>query len=713
MGLTKSSVSTGALDRGLNIEKRKDTDKVIAIAGNPNVGKSTVFNALTGLKQHTGNWSGKTVSNAQGRFSTKKRDYVLVDIPGTYSLLAHSKEEEVARNFLCFGECDATVVVCDATCIERNLNLVLQCMEVSERVLVCVNLIDEAKKKHIKVNTKKLSQMLCVDVIEICARDGNCKKIIGDALDALLSKQKRDINTPVIYEEVIEMATSELEGATLTIDTKALNTRWLCRSLLSTDTALTDEIYKYLNLSDVTIEKMGKKAEEIRSKYSIGYDGFEDSIVSAIIKKAESIACTCVCKADGYNSRDMKIDKVLTGKKFGYLLMLALLLVIFWITIAGANYPSELLSWMFGKLGEWIKAFFIYIELPSFITRLLADGVYRVLSWVVAVMLPPMAIFFPLFTILEDFGYLPRVAYNLDRPFCRCNACGKQALTMCMGFGCNAAAVTGARIIDSKRERMLAILTNTFVPCNGRFPALVSIIGMFFLSGSIGIFSSVLSTLILAIVILSGIFMSFAITKLLSLTLLRGMSSSYTLELPPFRRPQFSKVIVRSAFDRTLFVLGRAVAVAAPAGAVIYILANTYIGDASVISHCARILEPLGSLMGLDGVILLSFLLGFPANEIVLPLVLMTYLSSGNLAEINDMSYIKEILLQNGWSALTAVNFIIFSLFHFPCSTTLLTVKKETGSIKWTVAAALIPTLVGIVCCIAVTSFSKLCMFFA
>ena len=319
-----------------------------------------------------------------------------------------------------------------------------------------------------------------------------------------------------------------------------------------------------------------------------------------------------------------------------------------------------------------------------------------------------MAIFFPLFTILEDLGYLPRVAYNLDRPFCKCNACGKQALTMCMGFGCNAAAVTGARIIDSKRERLLAILTNTFVPCNGRFPAFVTIIAMFFLGSTGGVLSSLVSALILGVIILSGILMSFAVTKLLSVTLLRGMPSSYTLELPPYRLPQFSKVIVRSVFDRTLFVLGRAVAVAAPAGAIIFIFANAKIGGASIISHCASFLDPLGSIMGLDGVILLSFLLGFPANEIVLPLVLMTYLSNGNLSDISDVSFIKEVLTQNGWNILTGVNFIIFSLFHFPCSTTLLTVKKETGSVGWTVAAALIPTVIGIICCVTVTAISNL-----
>ncbi len=708
MGLTKNSVAKSALDRGLNVQKKTENEKIIAIAGNPNVGKSTIFNALTGLSQHTGNWSGKTVSNAQGRFCTKTHDYILVDIPGTYSLLAHSREEEVARNFLCFGECDATLVVCDATCLERNLNLVLQCMEVSKKLIVCVNLMDEAEKKHIKIDIPKLSELLGVPVIAVCARNNESIAIIGKALDMLFDNNSIHNMAPVMYDELTEAASHDLTLFLAELGIEYINLRWLARSLLSEGNSLTEEIYAFLSKSIKECSKIEQKISEIRQKYKFDTKSLEENTVSAIIKQGEMISRFCVFKNNDYNKRDSKIDKIVTGKRVGYLIMFSMLLVIFWITIVGANYPSEALSILFGKIGILLNDMLIYLKMPTFITALLIDGVYNVLSWVVAVMLPPMAIFFPLFTILEDLGYLPRIAYNLDRPFCRCNACGKQALTMCMGFGCNAAAVTGARIIDSKRERMLAILTNSFVPCNGRFPALVSIICMFFIGSSVGIISSILSALILALVILIGIIMSFTVTKLLSITLLCGMPSSYTLELPPYRRPQFSKIIVRSVFDRTLFVLGRAVAVAAPAGAIIFLLANTEIGGASPIEHCAGLLKPLGRIMGLDGVILLAFLLGFPANEIVLPLALMIYLSSGNLTDISDISYIKEILTNNGWSFLTALNFVIFSLFHFPCSTTLLTVKKETGSVFWTVMAAIIPTVVGILCCIITTACAKL-----
>jgi len=312
-------------------------------------------------------------------------------------------------------------------------------------------------------------------------------------------------------------------------------------------------------------------------------------------------------------------------------------------------------------------------------------------------MLPPMAIFFPLFTLLEDLGYLPRIAFNLDRCFKKCSACGKQALTMCMGFGCNAVGVTGARIIDSKRERLIAILTNVFVPCNGRFPTLISLITMFLVAGSAS--SGFLSTLILTGMVILGILATLLVSSILSKTLLKGHPSSFTLELPPYRKPDVFKVIIRSVLDRTLFVLGRAVAVAAPAGLVIWLFANVSVGNATLLSHVSGFLDPFARLLGLDGIILLAFILGFPANEIVVPIMVMAYLSQGTVTDTLSLNEMKELFIANGWTTLTAINTILFSLFHWPCSTTLLTVKKETGSIKWTLASFLIPTLFGIIVC--------------
>jgi len=372
--------------------------------------------------------------------------------------------------------------------------------------------------------------------------------------------------------------------------------------------------------------------------------------------------------------------------------------LIFWITISGANYPSALLSDLFFYIQGKLTALFNWLGAPDWLHDSLVLGLYRTLAWVVSVMLPPMAIFFPLFTLLEDSGYLPRIAFNLDKPFKKCNACGKQALTMCMGFGCNAVGVTGCRIIDSKRERLLAIMTNNLVPCNGRFPTIISIITMFFCIGS-GLTHSLLSALILTAVILFGIATTFAVTKLLSKTVLKGEPSSYTLELPPYRKPQIGKVIVRSVFDRTLFVLGRSVAVAAPAGLIIWIMANIFINDISILQHCASFLDPFAQLLGLDGVILLAFILGSPANEIVVPIIIMAYMNTGSLSELSSLSAMRELFIANGWTVYTAISVILFSLLHWPCATTILTIKKETGSIKWTALAVLLPTALSIVIC--------------
>ena len=388
--------------------------------------------------------------------------------------------------------------------------------------------------------------------------------------------------------------------------------------------------------------------------------------------------------------------------------MLLLLAVVFWLTITGANYPSQILSNALFWVQDQLTILFDILGAPEWLHGMVVLGAYRVLAWIVSVMLPPMAIFFPLFTLLEDVGYLPRVAYNLDRPFKRCQACGKQALTMCMGFGCNAAGVVGCRIIDSPRERLIALLTNSFVPCNGRFPTIIAILTMFFIGTSGGLFDSVLSALLLTLVILLGIFMTFAVSKLLSQTILKGMPSSFTLELPPYRKPQVGRIIVRSICDRTLFVLGRAAAVAAPAGLVIWILANVTVGDVTLLKYCANFLDPFARLIGLDGIILMAFILGFPANEIVIPIAIMAYLAQGTITDMPNLMELRQLLVDNGWTWVTAICTILFSLMHWPCSTTLLTIKKETNSWRWTGLALLIPTVTGIVLCFLVANIAKL-----
>ncbi len=713
MGLTSSSVGINAVDSGLVIKKKTEADRIVALAGNPNVGKSTVFNGLTGLNQHTGNWPGKTVTNAQGYCASKRQSYVMVDIPGTYSLMAHSAEEEVARNFICFGDPDAVVVVCDATCLERNLNLVLQTIEISSHVVVCVNLMDEAKRKNIALDLPLLSKRLGVPVVGTTARKKKSLDRLMEALDGIVAGETHTAPYIVRYSAEIEQAVSLLEPVIRKKCGGALNSRWLSLKLLDQDPSLMREIRNYLGrdfLPDDELEAAISAAKDFLAQHGVDSgDKLKDRIVSSLVSSAETVCRGAVVYGDRqYAETDRRLDKILTSRLTGYPVMLALLAVVFWLTITGANYPSQLLAdglfWVQDRLTE----LFAYLHAPEWLHGILVLGVYRVLAWVVSVMLPPMAIFFPLFTLLEDAGYLPRIAYNLDKPFKRCCACGKQALCMCMGFGCNAAGIIGCRIIDSPRERLLAILTNNFVPCNGRFPTLIAILTMFFVGTAGGALSSLWSALLLTLVIVLGVLITLGVTKLLSKTLLKGVPSSFTLELPPYRKPQIGKVIVHSIFDRTLFVLGRAIVVAAPAGLVIWLMANISVHDVSILSHCAAFLDPFARLMGLDGVILIAFILGFPANEIVIPIAIMAYMAQGSILELDSLYEMKALFVQNGWTWITAVSAMLFSLNHWPCSTTLLTIKKETGSWKWTALAAAIPTATGVAVCIAFTALARL-----
>ena len=703
MGLTHSSTGRGAVDIGLTIEKRNPSDLAVALAGNPNVGKSTLFNTLTGLHQHTGNWPGKTVTNAQGYVRAGDRGYHFVDIPGTYSLLAQSAEEETARNYLCFGSPDAVVVVCDATCLTRNLNLVLQAMEISKRCIVCLNMMEEARRKHITVLPKKLSEALGIPVIACNARK---KKTLYPLLELLASDAGTPPPQPVDYGEEIERAISRVVPHLPATHGYQIPARWLALRLLSDDPSFQKELVERLGenyLSDPALLSALKSAKEGLNEGGIDEEALRDSLGEAVMRRAVEIADIAVeHPSEDAHKRDRAIDRILTGKVTAYPVMLLLLALVFWITIAGANYPSALLSRALFALEEPMTRLFTLWHFPLWLTQMLVTGVWRTLAWVVAVMLPPMAIFFPLFTLLEDAGFLPRIAFNLDRPFRACHACGKQALTMCMGFGCNAAGVVGCRIIDSPRERLLAILTNVFVPCNGRFPTLITILTLFFVGSLTGIFASLASALLLTAVIVLGVAMTFLVTRILSVTCLRGVPSGFTLELPPYRRPQVGQVLVRSVFDRTLFVLGRAAAVAAPAGLVIWLLGNLAPGGIPLIVRISDFLDPVGQVLGMDGVLLLAFFLAFPANEILIPVALMAYTAGPALSEYASNGELHALLLSAGWSRETALCLVLFSLFHFPCSTTLITTYRETKSVKWTALALLLPTAVGVLICLAV-----------
>lgn len=686
----------------------------VALAGNPNVGKSTLFNSLTGSSQHTGNWAGVTVSCFKGSCSSKKYNYVFADLPGTYSLMAHSAEEALARDGICFGNCDAAVVICDSTCLERNLNLVLQILETGIPAMVCVNFMDEAAKKNIRVDLPALSRELSAPVAGTTARKKRSLEHFLDRLDETVDHPDTE-PFHISYDAAVEQAISMLLPFTEPLSSR-LSPRWLALRLLENDPGLLRSLNTFLgrDLSeDDALCQAVRQAQSHLDQAGIFEDDLKDRIVSGIVNTAESIASRTVSLPEKpYGKRDAFWDRILTGRLAGYPAMIGLLALIFWLTITGANYPSALLSSLFFSFQEKLTAAFMAVNAPQWLHGILVLGVYRVLAWVISVMLPPMAIFFPLFTLLEDFGYLPRIAYNLDRPFQCCKACGKQALTMAMGFGCNAAGVTGCRIIDSPRERLIAILTNSFVPCNGRLPALVTLITLFFTgASSAGPISSLRPALILTFFILTGVAATFFVSRLLSATVLKGMPSSFTLELPPYRRPQIGRVIWRSILDRTLFILGRAAAVAAPAGLVIWILANVSIGDISLLARFSGYLDPIGHLMGMDGVILMAFILGLPANEIVIPIIIMTYTSQGTLIEPGNLSDLHTLLISQGWTWVTALCTMVFFLFHWPCSTTLMTIKKETGSLKWTCLAVLLPTACGVILCMAITAFSRLLTF--
>ena len=483
MGLTSTSTGSTLLNKELQ-EFKKGCDFTIAFAGNPNVGKSTKFNSLTGMHQHTGNWPGKTVSNASGTCNYMDKQFLLIDLPGTYSLMSNSQEEEIARDYICFGKPDVTVVVVDSTCLERNLNLVFQTMEITQNIIVCVNLLDEAKKKNIDIDVNALERYLGVPVVGTTARNPKTFKKLLDCIYKVCINKKHCSPNIIKYEPIIEDSLLSINSEIEKIDIFDFNyiNRWICLKVLDGDSKIINSIEKNLNINLHT-DNINNKLNELNNNLlenNITSETIKDSIVSSIMKQSEELSnSVCTFKNKDYNSRNKKIDKILTSKRYGIPIMLIFLGLIFWITIIGSNYPSQMLSNFFNYIQNKLLYLFEYLHVPTFITNLLINGMYKTVAWVVAVMLPPMAIFFPLFTLLEDLGYLPRIAFNLDNYFKKACTSGKQALTMCMGFGCNAAGVVGCKIIDSPREKLIAMLTNAFVPCNGRFPLLITLSTIF------------------------------------------------------------------------------------------------------------------------------------------------------------------------------------------------------------------------------------------
>ncbi len=672
-------------------------DFLVALAGNPNTGKSTVFNALTGLRQHTGNWPGKTVTRAEGYFTVGGDRFKMVDLPGTYSLQAASTDEEVARDALLFGAPDVTVIVLDATRLERNLNLALQVLEITPRVVVCLNLMDEAKRLGIGIDPAALSRELGVPVVPAAMRQGEGIDALRTAIQQVARGEIAPAPTRARdFAPEVEALIHEVEAMVHEAEPERANTRWVALRLLNADE----------RVAAMMPAEVVARANAVRWRLS---PDFHDRIAEGLYASAERIAARAALAGlpRAKFDLDRTLDRWLTSPLTGFPLMVLMLGVVFWLTIAGANVPSGLLADLLVDRGHpFVRGLMNSIGSPWWLTGVLVDGVYLATAWVIAVMLPPMAIFFPLFTLLEDFGYLPRVAFNLDALFRRVGAHGKQALTMCMGFGCNAAGVVATRVIDSPRERLVAIITNNFSLCNGRWPTQILMASLFIGALVPAALGGLVSAAAVVGVTLIGVLAMFASSWLLTRTALRGEATSFSLELPPYRPPRLWQTLYTSIIDRTLIVLWRAIVFAAPAGAVIWLVGNVGWGGESVAQHLVRGLDPVGILLGMNGVILLAYVVAIPANEIVIPTVLMLTVLVGGTPEAGagagvmfelDQAQIGALLRANGWTTLTAVNLMLFSLLHNPCSTTIYTIWRETRSAKWTSVATLLPLGMGFV----------------
>ena len=629
---------------------------------------------------------------ARGRFSHRGAEYRLIDLPGMCSMKSDSAEEKLARDFIAFEPIDAAVVVADATSLERGIRLTLEVMEATPRVLLCVNLMDEAAKKGIRVNIPKLHEKLGIPVVPMSANRKKGIREFKDALRAVIALPDPSADAPLpetlLYDTETENALMYLQP--YLAKAPGLNTRFAAICLLEGSDSAAE------TMAEKALVEKGRYDEHIRNALAAletSTCGFERRVARQNIEKSASICRDCVRAPRSYTDGDRRVDRILSSKVFGLPILLLLFGFLFWLTAAGANYPSQLLMQLFTYLEGELSALLTSLGAPEALRALLAEGAFRTTGWVVAVMLPPMAIFFPLFTLLEDVGFLPRLAFNVDRCFRRSQSCGKQALTMCMGFGCNACGVTGCRIIESRRERACAIVTNAFMPCNGRFPILIALLSMFLAS------SGLVSALWMLGFLLLAAAMTLLCTFLLSRTLWKNEPpSAFLLELPPYRVPQIGRVLVRSLLDRTLLVLRRAVCVALPAGVLIWLLANA--GDGEALRALTGFFDPIGRFFGLDGVILTAFLLALPANELVMPLLLLIYADLSSLTDLSSLEAFRTLLIANGWTAMTALSVCLLVLFHSPCATTLLTIRRETGSTAQTLLAVAVPSAVGLCFCL-------------
>lgn len=645
-------------------------NKKILLCGNPNVGKSSIFNALTHSHEHTGNWTGKTVELASKKIIGT--DYTLVDLPGIYSLSSLSEEEVIAKNTMLFDDYEKIIYVVDACNLEKNLNLFFQILQINRNIILCINMIDELDNKNIKLDIDKLSKLLEVKIIK-CSTYKN----IG------IKELKEAINENV-YCTYNYYYSGEIENNIKDISNLLENgfkNRYISLSVLSRDKRLISDIKEKYGI-DLYNKDINNYLKNINSEEISDYVSIKINTLCRIISNE-------VYKRN--NKEKSLLDKLFSNKISTVLIMILIMFGIFFITIVLANYPSELLGMLFTKIENILYNFCLKINIPSIIYEPLIFGIYRVVTFIISVMFPPLVIFFTLFTYAEESGILPRIAFNFDK-VCKISGChGKQCLTMCSGFGCNACAVVGARIIDSKRDKIIAILTNSFIPCNGRFPMIIAIITMFLARSE----NKLLVSLYLCLFVLFAVIMSFLTSFILSKTILKGYPGFFVLEIPEYKKVKLSKILKNSFVYKSLSILKKAVIVSIPAGLIIWIFTNTIINGNSLFNIISNFINPFAKLIGLDGVILLSFMLALPANEIVLPIIIMGYLGKSNVSLLSDYTSIKSVLVNNGWNIVTAVSTIIFSIMHFPCGTTLSTIKSEIGS-KWMIYAFLIPLVSGI-----------------
>jgi len=666
-----------------------DKQIVVGLAGNPNVGKSAVFNTLTGGRQHVGNWPGKTIEQAEGNFRHGEWQIHLVDLPGTYSLAAQSPEEIVARDYILSDEPDVIVDVVDATCLERNLNLTLQSLELTDKVVVALNLMDEVRRQGWEIDTEALEKALGVPVIPTVAVEGKGLPELTEAIIAVAEGRRQTHPVLIDYGITIEGHVQDLEAD---LDSLGISgqSRWLALRLLEDD----PEIVKAFQEGDLVhcclredatpaspeaLQALLRRATRLR-------EATHPDARIEIVRRRYELAHEVTHRVAHHlraeeTSLTERLDRIITHRIWSWPIMLAILVGVLWITIQGANVPSSWLAGAFGWLAEVVRSFLLGINAPWWVVGSLVDGLIVGTGTVVAVMLPPMIIFFTAFNLLEDIGFLPRIAFNLDRLMRAVGSQGKHTLVAMMSFGCNVTGVLSSRIIESPKDRIVAIVTAPLVLCNGRFGAGLALIILFFGSRALQM------TLLFLFISVGAMLLA---TWFLNRFLFRREPGGFVMELPPFRTPKWDQVIWRTLVHQVGHTMGRAILIAAPATLLIWLLGNLPPGapfEQTAIGHLVRVLAPLGKQLGLTGEMLVALLFTLPAKEIVVSSLAMTYGLQSTLA---DSRAILDYLAQT-WTTLVAFSFLTFYMLYLPCLVTVWATWKETRSLKWTVVSLLLP----------------------